>query len=140
MYINIIYIYIYYDLIYSLSLSLSLCIHIYIYHMYIQYNILYHTAPGCDAAADLQKVQDANADVLSRTRLRTVLQHNYNLTQDRGGPSKGGFLNNILFSYTEYIYIYIYILLHPVSITRFPLRRFSPGAGLLRNPFIYYQR
>ena len=23
---------------------------------------------------------------------------------------------------------------HPVSITRFPLRRFSPGAGLLRNP------
>ena len=22
---------------------------------------------------------------------------------------------------------------HPVSITRFPLRRFSPGAGLLRN-------
>ena len=24
---------------------------------------------------------------------------------------------------------------HPVSITRFPLRRFSPGAGLLRNPF-----
>ena len=26
--------------------------------------------------------------------------------------------------------------LHPVSITRFPLRRFSPGAGLLRNPFV----
>ena len=25
---------------------------------------------------------------------------------------------------------------HPVSITRFPLRRFSPGAGLLRNPFV----
>ena len=25
--------------------------------------------------------------------------------------------------------------LHPVSITRFPLSRFSPGAGLLRNPF-----
>ena len=24
--------------------------------------------------------------------------------------------------------------LHPVSITRFPLSRFSPGAGLLRNP------
>ena len=24
---------------------------------------------------------------------------------------------------------------HPVSITRFPLRRFSPGAGLLRNHF-----
>ena len=23
---------------------------------------------------------------------------------------------------------------HPVSITRFPLRRVSPGAGLLRNP------
>ena len=27
--------------------------------------------------------------------------------------------------------------LHPVSITRFPLRRFSPGAGLLRNTFVY---
>ena len=26
-------------------------------------------------------------------------------------------------------------LLHPVSITRFPLSRFSPGAGLLGNPF-----
>ena len=26
---------------------------------------------------------------------------------------------------------------HPVSITRFPLRRFSPGAGLLRNPFVH---
>ena len=25
---------------------------------------------------------------------------------------------------------------HPVSITRFPLRRFSPGAGLLRNLFV----
>ena len=27
------------------------------------------------------------------------------------------------------------VLVHPVSITRFPLRRFSPGAGLLRNRF-----
>ena len=27
--------------------------------------------------------------------------------------------------------------LHPVSITRFPLSRFSPGAGLLRSPFFY---
>ena len=27
--------------------------------------------------------------------------------------------------------------LHPVSITRFPLRRLSPGAGLLRNPFVH---
>ena len=27
--------------------------------------------------------------------------------------------------------------LHPVSITRFPLSRFSPGAGLLRHPFFY---
>ena len=56
-----------------------------------------------------------------------------------------------------YIYIYIHILhirlaaprgalperarggraVHPVSITRFPLSRFSPGAGLLRNPFFY---
>ena len=25
---------------------------------------------------------------------------------------------------------------HPVSITRFSLRIFSPGAGLLRNPFV----
>ena len=25
--------------------------------------------------------------------------------------------------------------IHPVSITRFPLTRFSPGAGLLRNLF-----
>ena len=25
----------------------------------------------------------------------------------------------------------------PVSITRFPLRRFSPGAGLLRNPLFH---
>ena len=25
----------------------------------------------------------------------------------------------------------------PVSIPRFPLRRFSPGAGLLRNPFVH---
>ena len=27
--------------------------------------------------------------------------------------------------------------IHPVSITRFPLRRFSPGADLLRNPFVH---
>ena len=34
-----------------------------------------------------------------------------------------------------------YDMLHPVSITRFPLSRFSPGAGLLRNPFfLHYQR
>ena len=26
---------------------------------------------------------------------------------------------------------------HPVSITRFPLTIFSPGAGLLRNPFVH---
>ena len=26
---------------------------------------------------------------------------------------------------------------HPVSITRFPLRRFSPGAGLRRNPYVH---
>ena len=32
------------------------------------------------------------------------------LAQDKGGSSKGGFLNNILCSYTDtYIYIYIYI-------------------------------
>ena len=65
-----------------------------------------------------------------------------------------------LYIYTH-IYIYIYIWpaggirvsaqvtfgrgrgdlsvcpLHPVSITRLPLRRFSPGAGLLRNPFVH---
>ena len=28
------------------------------------------------------------------------------------------------------------VFLHPVSITRFPLSRFSPRAGLLRNPFV----
>ena len=27
--------------------------------------------------------------------------------------------------------------IHPVSITRFPLTRFSPGSGLLRNPFFH---
>ena len=27
--------------------------------------------------------------------------------------------------------------IHPVSITRFPLRRFSPGARLLRNLFVH---
>ena len=27
------------------------------------------------------------------------------------------------------------LTLHPVSITRFPLTRFSPGSGLLRNPW-----
>ena len=25
---------------------------------------------------------------------------------------------------------------HPVSITRFSIARFSPGSGLLRNPFV----
>ena len=29
------------------------------------------------------------------------------------------------------------IIVHPVSITRFPLSRFSPRAGLLRNPLFY---
>ena len=29
------------------------------------------------------------------------------------------------------------LLLHPVSITRFPLTRFSPGSGLLRNPLFH---
>ena len=29
------------------------------------------------------------------------------------------------------------VLVHPVSITRFPLTRFSPGAGLLRSPFFH---
>ena len=27
-------------------------------------------------------------------------------------------------------------VVHPVSITRFPLTRFSPGSGLLRNRFV----
>ena len=30
--------------------------------------------------------------------------------------------------------------IHPVSMTRFPLSRFSPGAGLLRNPFVHRWR
>ena len=29
------------------------------------------------------------------------------------------------------------LAVHPVSITRFPLRRFSPGAGLLINRFVH---
>ena len=29
------------------------------------------------------------------------------------------------------------MILHPVSITRFPLTIFSPGSGLLRNPFFH---
>ena len=29
------------------------------------------------------------------------------------------------------------MVLHPVSIARFPLSRFSQGAGLLTNPFFY---
>ena len=33
------------------------------------------------------------------------------------------------------IYMYVDIRIHPVSITRFPLTRFSPGSGLLSNPF-----
>ena len=48
----------------------------------------------------------------------------------------------VYYMYILYIYIYIYsivcmlcyIILHPVSITRFPRRRLSPGAGLPRNP------
>ena len=35
--------------------------------------------------------------------------------------------------------VHVYTSVHPVSITRFPLRRFSPGAGLLRNPFVHSQ-
>ena len=34
-----------------------------------------------------------------------------------------------------YIYIYTHAYIHPFSITRFPLQRFSPGAGLLRYVF-----
>ena len=45
-----------------------------------------------------------------------------------------------IYGYT-YIYIHIHThllgIVHPVSITRFPLRKFSPGAGLLRNPFVH---
>ena len=48
-----------------------------------------------------------------------------------------------MFIVCVYIYIYIYlymymcICIHPVSITRFPLSRLSPGARVLRNPFVY---
>ena len=35
------------------------------------------------------------------------------------------------------IMIMIRLMIHPVSITRFSLRRFSPGAGLLRNPLVH---
>ena len=32
--------------------------------------------------------------------------------------------------------ITIMTIIDPVPITRFPLSRFSPGSGLLRNPFV----
>ena len=32
------------------------------------------------------------------------------------------------------------LVVHPVSVRRFPLRRFSPGAGLLRNPLFHWWR
>ena len=35
------------------------------------------------------------------------------------------------------ICVIVIVIVHPVSITRFPLSRFSPGAGLLRNPFVH---
>ena len=35
-----------------------------------------------------------------------------------------------------YVYMYVFRCVHPVSITRFPLTRLSPGSGLLRNPFL----
>ena len=50
------------------------------------------------------------------------------------------------FDFTEFIIIFpieqfeatvSQSAVHPVSITRFPLRRFSPGAGLLRNRFFH---
>ena len=57
---------------------------------------------------------------------------------------------SVYLSLSIYIYIYICIYtymirnctavhLHPVSITRFPLGRFSPGAGLLRYVFFHWQ-
>ena len=35
------------------------------------------------------------------------------------------------------VIVIVTVIVHPVSITRFLLRRFSPGAGLLRNPFVH---
>ena len=47
-----------------------------------------------------------------------------------------GLHNNIYI--TARIYIYIYITLAAlITITRFPLIIFSPGAGLLRNPLVH---
>ena len=40
----------------------------------------------------------------------------------------------MLYAISCYIICYI---VRQVSITRFPLTRFSPGSGLLRNPFVY---
>ena len=42
----------------------------------------------------------------------------------------------IMFILIIIVIMMMMIDLHPVSITRFPLRRFSPGAGLLGNPFV----
>ena len=51
------------------------------------------------------------------------------------GVNKWKFIVWVIYTNT-----YIYIYIHPVSITRFPLTRFSPGSGLLRNPFFHRQR
>ena len=57
------------------------------------------------------------------------------------------YITSLLLALYIYIYTYAYAyayayhiisynIIHPVSITRFPIRIFSPGAGLLRNPFV----
>ena len=43
-------------------------------------------------------------------------------------------------TYIHYIYIYVLCVYIPVSTTRFPLSRFSPGAGLLRYVVFHWQR
>ena len=51
-----------------------------------------------------------------------------NLAQDKGGPSKGGFLNNRLFSYTR-----IYICVMKLMVCCFPRRDSKPKKRLPRE-------
>ena len=57
------------------------------------------------------------------------------LAQDRGGPSKGGFLNNRLPSYTDiYIYIYIYIFVQQLRVFVYKQVIIQENDRLFRKP------
>ena len=47
------------------------------------------------------------------------------------GGASGGLLKEVVVAVLETS------IIHPVSITRFPLTRFSRGSGLLRNPLFH---